>query len=65
MTDSDLLTYAETSAKLRLSDSSVRRLSRFGVLEEVQVGPRAVRIRAESVDRLLAYGYDPEGREAR
>jgi excisionase family DNA binding protein len=57
MADDDLLlTRAEAAERLHVSIQTVRRLGESGDLDEVQVGPRAVRVRGSSVDRLVREG---------
>lgn len=51
-----LLTRAEVAERLRISVQTVRRLGESGHLAEVQVSARAVRVRADSVDRLIREG---------
>lgn len=54
--EDELLTRAEAAERLRVSVQTVRRLAESGHLEEVQVGLRAVRVRASSVDHLIRNG---------
>lgn len=49
-----LLDRAETATRLRVSKMTVRRLGAAGLLDEIRVGARAIRITEESVDRHLA-----------
>ncbi len=54
-----LLTIAETARATHLSRSSVRRKIAAGELDAVRLGPRSVRVWAESVTALLARGWQP------
>jgi excisionase family DNA binding protein len=54
--EDELLTRAQAAERLNVSIQSVRRWAEAGLLDEVQVGPRAVRVRAASVDRLMRDG---------
>lgn len=58
-----LLTPREVSEQLRVSLSTTRRLGAAGQLDLVRVSPGAVRIRADSVARLIEQGY-PSGQKA-
>lgn len=56
-----LLSRDEAAERLRISERTVRRYGRAGLLEERRVGPKLIRITAESVERLLsADGHAPE-----
>jgi excisionase family DNA binding protein len=55
---SDLLTFREVAASLRVSDCTVRRLAAAGRLDSVRVSPGCIRVRAESVDALRRDGLD-------
>jgi excisionase family DNA binding protein len=61
-----LLTIAETARATHLSKTSVRRKITAGELAAVKLGPRSVRVWADSVDVLLTRGWQPAstGREA-
>ena len=60
-----LLKYREVAGVLHVSESTARRLGRSGQLDEVRVSCGAVRVRADSVDRLIERGYTaPEPAEA-
>jgi len=52
-----LLTHREAAERLRVSLSTARRLGTAGQLDRVRISPGAVRIREESVRRLLEHGY--------
>jgi excisionase family DNA binding protein len=54
--EDELLTRAEAAGRLHVSVQTVRRLGESGHLDEVQISARAVRVRAASVDRLIAVG---------
>jgi excisionase family DNA binding protein len=57
MVDEDeLLTRAQAAGRLNVSIQSVRRWAEAGLLDEVQLGQRAVRVRASSVDHLIRNG---------
>lgn len=49
-----LLNRAEAAKRLHVSKMTVRRLGAAGMLEEIRVGARAIRIPEESVERHLA-----------
>jgi len=49
-----MLDRAEAADRLNLSVMTIRRLGAAGLLEEVRVGRRAIRITEQSVDRHLA-----------
>ena len=49
-----LLDRAETAEWLHVSRMTVRRLGAAGMLEEIRVGARAIRITERSVERHLA-----------
>jgi excisionase family DNA binding protein len=51
-----LLDRAETAERLHVSRMTVRRLGAAGLLEEIRVGARAVRITEQSIERHLADG---------
>jgi excisionase family DNA binding protein len=48
-----LLNRAETAARLHVSKMTVRRLGAAGMLEEIRVGARAIRITEQSVEKHL------------
>ena len=56
----DLLDRSETARRLHVSERTVRRYGKAGLLEERRVGPRLVRITAESVEALLRGAATPE-----
>lgn len=49
-----LLDRTQTAARLNVSKMTVRRLGAAGLLEEIRVSPRAIRITEASVERHLA-----------
>ena len=51
---SDLLSRDEAAERLKISLRTVRRYGKAGLLEERRVGPRLIRVTAESVERLLS-----------
>lgn len=51
-----LIRRCEVAERLHVSMSTVRRLGKSGDLVEVQIGKRAVRVEADSVDRLIRSG---------
>lgn len=55
-----LLDRSETARRLHVSERTVRRYGKAGLLEERRVGPRLVRITAESVEALLRGAATPE-----
>ena len=57
-----LLTHREVAARLHVSLSTARRLGAAGQLEQVRVSPGAVRVREDSVQRLIINGYPAPGR---
>jgi excisionase family DNA binding protein len=59
------LTYREAARQLSVSERTARRLAASGHLDKIRVAPNAVRIRPESVARLLQHGYSaPQLQEA-
>jgi excisionase family DNA binding protein len=57
-----LLRRGEAAERLAVSERTVRRWAAAGRLDERKIGPRAVRITEESVDRLVRAGdRDHEG----
>jgi excisionase family DNA binding protein len=48
-----LLTRAEAAERLRVSQRTIRRYGKAGLLTERRVGPRLIRVTAESADALL------------
>lgn len=54
-----LLTVREAASAAHLSKSSVRRKIQSGELEAVKLGPRTVRVWADSVQALLVRGWQP------
>lgn len=52
--EQDLYTVQETAELLRLNPNTVYKWIRAGKLERVKISPRAVRVTAESIARLLA-----------
>jgi len=58
---SPLLRVSEVARAGCMSESSVRRLIARGDLESVLLGPRTLRVWADSVDRLLSRGWRPAG----
>ena len=52
--EQDLYTVQETAELLRLSPNTVYKWIRAGKLQRVKISPRAVRVTAESIERLLA-----------
>jgi excisionase family DNA binding protein len=59
---SQLLTAAEVADELRVTERTVRRWSRAGLLEPVRLGGRLIRFTPESVDSLIRSA--PETNEA-
>lgn len=59
-----LLSYPEVAERIHASESTARRLGRSGVLDEVRVSAGVVRVREDSVDRLLQHGYDVQAGDA-
>jgi excisionase family DNA binding protein len=59
--DDGLLTADEVALQLRLHPDTVRRLVAAGALAGVQVSQRRMRIRPESLDRLVEHGYHVGG----
>ena len=55
-----LLDRSETARRLHVSERTVRRYGKAGLLEERRVGPRLVRITAESVEALLRGDGSPD-----
>jgi excisionase family DNA binding protein len=55
-----LLRRDEVAERLHVSERTVRRYGRVGLLEERRVGPRLIRVTAESVERLLRDGCERE-----
>jgi excisionase family DNA binding protein len=53
-----LLTYPEAAERIHVSVSTARRLGRAGRLDEIRVSRGAVRVREDSVERLIQFGYD-------
>jgi predicted site-specific integrase-resolvase len=51
-----LLKYREAAGALHVSESTARRLGRNGQLDEVRVSDGAVRVTADSIDRLIERG---------
>lgn len=51
-----LLERDEAARRLRLSERTIRRYGVLGLLENVKIGPREVRVTEESVARLIAAG---------
>ena len=49
---SPFLTRPETAARLHVSEMTVRRYGRLGLLEERRIGPRLIRITIKSVEAL-------------
>jgi excisionase family DNA binding protein len=58
MPETPLLLRSEAAERLRVSERTVRRYGRAGLLEERRVGPRMVRVTTESVERLLRDGTE-------
>lgn len=58
MTDSApvLLDRGEAAERLHVSERTVRRWGRAGLLDDRRVGPRLVKVTAESVERLIRAG---------
>jgi excisionase family DNA binding protein len=54
-----LLTIAEVAAALRISEKSVQRRIKDGIIRKAQLGGRSVRISSEELQRLIA-GTPPE-----
>jgi excisionase family DNA binding protein len=54
--ENELLTRAEAAGRLHISVQTIRRLAESGHLAEVQLSAHGVRIRADSVDRLIRDG---------
>ncbi len=48
------LTRAEAAERLRISERTVRRYGKAGLLVEHRLGPKLIRVTAESVEALLA-----------
>lgn len=61
MPDGPLLSREEVAERLRISERTVRRYGKLGLLEERKVGPRLVRVTAESVEQLLRGGAAADG----
>jgi predicted site-specific integrase-resolvase len=53
MPEPSLLLRSEAAERLRLSERTIRRYGKSGLLEERRVGPRMVRVTAESVEAPL------------
>lgn len=56
----DLLTVAQTADRLNVSEPTIRRFTRDGVLPVVKLGGKAksrIRIRNSDVDALIENGY--------
>lgn len=51
-----LLHTNEAALRLRVSPATVRRYAASGRLDGVRVGPKLVKVTAESVDRMIADG---------
>lgn len=56
-----LLSRGEAAERLRVSERTVRRYGASGLLDEVKVGPRLVKVTAESVERLIRAGSREDG----
>ena len=52
----NLLSRGEAAERLRISERTVRRYGKAGLLVERRVGPRLIRVTAESVEAFLAAG---------
>lgn len=59
-----LLLRAVVAERLAVSERTVRRWGATGRLDERKIGPRAVRVTAESVERLIRAGVRHEGADA-
>lgn len=58
LTDPVLLDFREAATRLHVSEHTVRRYGKSGLLDERRVGPWLVRYTAESVDKLIRAGKD-------
>ena len=52
--DAPLLTVTEIAARLQISEKSVRRRIRDGIIHKAQIGGRTVRISSDELQRLIA-----------
>jgi hypothetical protein len=53
-----LLDRSEAATLLHVSERTVRRYGKSGLLEERRIGPRLVKITGESVEALIRAGKD-------
>lgn len=53
---SGLMRRADAAERLAVSERTIRRWGADGRLDERRIGPRAVRVTRESVERLIAAG---------
>ena len=58
MTETVLLGRAEAALRLRVSERTVRRYGKAGLLDERRVGPRLVKVTEESVEALIRAGKE-------
>jgi excisionase family DNA binding protein len=58
MTEPELLDRDEAAERLHVSLRTVRRYGRAKLIEERRIGPRLVKVTAESVEALIRAGKD-------
>ena len=58
--EQEFYTVQETAELLRLNVNTVYKWIRAGKLERVKISPRAVRVKAESIARLLDSGEEQQ-----
>jgi DNA-binding transcriptional MerR regulator len=52
---------AEAARRLHVSERTIRRYARGGLLDEIAIGPRLKFVSEESVERMLRGGEDDAG----